>query len=291
MSTPVVITGCNGQLGKSLQKIAEDYHEIDFHFLESSECDITDRNQVQQAITRLNPEYLINAAAYTAVDKAETEIDDAFAVNAYALQNIGQCMGSKKVLHISTDYVYHQPGPDPLRENTILNPQSQYAKSKAAGEKILMTTSAQSMIIRTSWVYSEFGNNFVKTMLRLSDSNTEIKVVNDQWGSPTYATDLARVLLEIISKDMRLEISNKSWNQVYNYCNKGRITWFDLASQVMELARKDTIIKPIPTAMFPTQAPRPPWSVLDMEKIKSKLNVELTDWKVSLEKCIGYLIN
>jgi dTDP-4-dehydrorhamnose reductase len=291
VNAKVLITGANGQLGRSLNKINEDFTGLQFMFLSSEQCDITDGNQVRQIIKSYNPDYLINAAAYTAVDQAESNEEDAMAVNAFALQNIGQAMANKKVIHISSDYVYHLEERIPYHEDMPLNPQSVYARSKAMGESILQRTKCDSIIIRTSWVYSEFGNNFLKTMLHLLDTKDEINVVDDQWGCPTYATDLAYVIMHIIREDLKNLISPKSWNKVYNYSNLGKTNWYEYACAIVQMAGKSLLINPIPTVLYPRPAARPPWGVLDTSRIKSEFNIEIPAWKVSLEKCIGILIN
>ncbi len=247
--------------------------------------------QVEETIESFNPDYLVNTAAYTAVDNAESEPEKAMAVNAYALQNIGQAMEGKKVFHISSDYVYHGDEHIPQVEDMDLNPQSVYAQSKAHGESILRRTECDSIILRTSWLYSEFGNNFVKTMLRLANTKKEINVVDDQWGSPTYTSDLAQVIMNIILSDVTGIVNISSWNQIYNYSNSGIITWHTFAKKIMELADQEMVINPIPSALFPTEATRPPWGVMDTQKITNEFNCEIIDWKVSLEKCINILIN
>ena len=291
MKARILIIGANGQLGQSLLKIGNHYPALELKFVDSTECDITQRTQVFDLVKKFDPQYLINAAAYTKVDLAESEPDQAMAVNAFALQNIGQAMEGRKCIHISSDYVYHLEDQFAYREDMDLNPQSVYARSKAQGEIILRRTNCNSIIIRTSWVYSEYGNNFLKTMLRLAETRSEINVVDDQWGSPTYATDLAQLILNIISTDVNGTVPDDAWNQIYNYSNKGKITWYNFAKEIMKLADLDTRVNPIPSALFPTKAKRPPWGVMDIQKIKNAFNCNLIDWKVSLEKCIDILIN
>ncbi|NNF36844.1 MAG: dTDP-4-dehydrorhamnose reductase [Saprospiraceae bacterium] len=291
MNIKVLITGANGQLGRSIKKIIEDFSDLQFMFLTSEQCDITDGDKFRKIIEDYNPDYLINAAAYTAVDQAESNEEDAMAVNAYALQNIGRAMAGKKCIHISSDYVYHLDKDVPYTEDMPLNAQGVYARSKAIGESILQRTSCDSIIIRTGWLYSEFGNNFLKTMLHLSETRNEINVVDDQWGCPTYATDLAYVILHIIHEDSKNKVSLKSWNKVYNYSNIGVTNWYEYACTIIKMAGKSLLINPIPSVLYPMPATRPPWGVLDTTKIKSEFSIEIPAWKVSLEKCIDILIN
>jgi dTDP-4-dehydrorhamnose reductase len=287
----IVITGSEGQLGKCLQQVSKFYPQYEFFFLNKDNCDITSYDQVKDVFTSIDPDYVINAAAYTAVDKAESEPDNAYAINAYALRNIGHNLAQGKCIHISTDYVYHNDLRYPMSEDAVLNPQGIYAKSKLLGEKIILSSPCQSMIIRASWVYSAYGSNFVKTMLRLSESHSEIGVVNDQIGSPTYGIDLALCIMDIIKSDDNSLVAGDGWNHIYNFSNEGKISWYDFAVAIFEKANVDVSVRPITTSQYPTPASRPPWSVLDTTRIKKTFGVKISPWNVSLEKCIHDLFN
>lgn len=287
----IIVTGAGGQVGQELQAAAKNINDFSFYFFDKKSLDITDSDQTRQVLEKVSPDYIINAAAYTAVDKAEEEQEKAFAINADALKNLCQNI-SCKILHLSTDYIYHGSNKAPITEDQSLNPESIYAQSKLAGEEILRKHSQQALIIRTSWVYSSFGNNFVKTILRLGKERNQLSVINDQIGSPTYARDLAATILHIIHLDAAGNVSPHHWNDTYNYCNKGAISWYDFAKEIFVISdNNNTQITPISTSEYNALAPRPGWSVLDTTKISSTFNIKIIDWKVSLEKCIAILIN
>ena len=230
------------------------------------------------------PQYLINCAAYTAVDRAEQEKDLAFQVNAEAVGVLAAICKENhtKFIHISTDYVFDGTATAPYKEDSLTNPQSVYGASKLEGEKQALQFNPAAIIIRTSWVYSEYGKNFVKTMLKLLSEKDEISVVNDQVGSPTYAADLAEAIMQIISAPL--------WQAgIYNYSNEGIISWYDFAVAIKELIGSTCRINPIPTSQYPTAAKRPAYSVLDKSKIKQAFKIELKDWKQSLASCIANL--
>ena len=230
------------------------------------------------------PQYLINCAAYTAVDRAEQEKDLAFQVNAEAVGVLAAICKENhtKFIHISTDYVFDGTATAPYKEDSLTNPQSVYGASKLEGEKQALQFNPAAIVIRTSWVYSEYGKNFVKTMLKLLSEKDEISVVNDQVGSPTYAADLAEAIMKIISAPL--------WQAgIYNYSNEGIISWYDFAVAIKELIGSTCRINPIPTSQYPTAAKRPAYSVLDKSKIKQAFKIELKDWKQSLASCIANL--
>jgi dTDP-4-dehydrorhamnose reductase len=280
----ILVTGSNGQLGKELQQIASSFPFFDFIFLSKEDLPIHDVEKVKELVKINHPQYLINCAAYTAVDRAEQEKDKAFQVNGEAVGVLATICKEQycKFIHISTDYVFDGTASVPYNEESPTNPQSVYGASKLEGEKQALQFNPESLIIRTSWVYSEFGKNFVKTMLRLLSEKEEINVVNDQVGSPTYAKDLAEVILQIIS--------SQRWQPgIYNYSNDGVISWFDFAMLIKELSGSPCKINPIPTSAYPTAAKRPAYSVLDNSKIQEIFNIGVKGWKESLATCLDNL--
>ncbi len=280
----ILVTGSNGQLGKELQEIASSFPFFDFIFLSREDLPIHDVEKVKELFKINRLQYLINCAAYTAVDKTEMEKELAFQINGEAVGILAAICKENycKFIHISTDYVFDGTASVPYKENSPTNPQSVYGASKLEGEKQALQANPDSLIIRTSWVYSEFGKNFVKTMLRLLSEKEESSVVNDQIGSPTYAKDLAEVILQIIS--------SQNWQPgIYNYSNDGIISWFDFAVLIKELSGSSCKINPIPTSAYPTAAKRPAYSVLDKLKIQETFNIGIKEWKESLTQCLGRL--
>ena len=277
----ILVIGAKGQLGSELQELSKDY-PFQFFFYDVAEMDIANKDLVDQGIVRLKPDYLINCAAYTAVDKAETDKELAFAINADAVKYLAQaCTDSGvKFIHISTDYVFNGNGKEPYKENDALSPINVYGESKLKGEKEAIAGNRDVIIIRTAWVYSAYGSNFVKTMLQLMKSKPEINVVADQVGSPTYAHDLAEAILQIIS-------SGKWVEGIYHFTNNGVISWFDFANEIKNLTSLDCKVNPIPTEKYPTPAKRPKYSVLDKTKIQQTFGIKLKDWKESLKKCLS----
>jgi dTDP-4-dehydrorhamnose reductase len=232
------------------------------------------------------PDYVVNCAAYTAVDKAESEQVLCYKINAEAVVNLSAAckLTGSKLVHISTDYVFSGDGTRPYREDDITGPLSVYGKSKLQGEQALKGNH-DSIIIRTSWLYSQYGNNFVKTMLRLGREREELRVVNDQSGSPTYAPDLADAILQIIE----VSSGDSFRNGTYHYCNTGTTTWYAFAKNIIEKAALKCRVIPIETKDYPTAAPRPAYSVLDTEKIRKTFGITIPDWEESLDKCIKLL--
>jgi dTDP-4-dehydrorhamnose reductase len=236
--------------------------------------------------------YCINCAAYTAVDKAESEKELAFSVNAGAPGILAKVCkkNNTKLVHISTDYVFNGASTVPYKEEYPTDPQSVYGASKLEGERKIIQTNPDSIIIRTSWVYSAFGKNFVKTMLKLMKEKQEISIVNDQIGSPTYAADLAEVIMQIIGKSS-IHHSPLTTHGIYNYSNNGVISWYDFAIAIKELTGSHCKINPIPTSQYPTPAKRPAYSVLDKTKIQQAFGIKLKDWKESLAVCLQRIQN
>lgn len=280
----ILVTGANGQLGKELQQLAPGFPQFEFIFLAKEDLPIHHFEMVRHYFSVYHPAYLINCAAYTAVDRAESEKDRAFQINAEAVGVLAAVckQHSTRMIHISTDYVFDGTATGPYTEDAPTNPQSVYGASKLEGEKQALQFNPDSVIIRTSWVYSEYGKNFVRTMLKLMQEKKEISVVNDQLGSPTYAADLAEAVLQIIR-------SGKWEPGIYHYCNKGVISWYDFAVTIKEVTASTCKISPIPTTAYPTAAKRPAYSVLDTQRIRDTYSMEMKDWVLSLKTCLDRL--
>lgn len=279
----ILVTGANGQLGYELQQLAPRFPKHQFLFCSRAEVDVTNPNAVQKVFETFKPDYCINCAAYTAVDKAETEVAAAFAGNATAPQTLALACAKAgaKFIHISTDYVFDGQAKAPQTEEAPTNPVNQYGQSKLQGEKEVMAANADAIIIRTSWVYSSHGANFVKTMLRLMQSRPEVRVVADQFGSPTYAADLAAAIMQIVEG---------RWQPgIYHYRNQGIISWADFAQAIKEITQAECNVIPIPTTEYPTPAPRPLYTAMDISKIKKVFGITPPHWKESLQKCIALL--
>ena len=279
----VIVTGANGQVGQSLQFIAPNYPDIQFVFCDSKELDITNLNKIKQLFEQFKPNCCINAAAYTAVDKSESEPEMANLINVVGPKNLAEvCKEFNTILiHISTDFVFDGTKDTPYTEEDIPNPTGVYGQTKLDGEKAIQTTWQKHFIIRTSWVYSQFGNNFMKTMLRLASERDKLSVVNDQIGTPTNAVDLAEALLKIVTVHSKL---NAEHYGIYNFSNEGQCSWYYFAKKIFEFNNIKINLVPIPTTSFPTPAKRPAYSVLDKSKIKEVFGVEVKYWETSL-KC------
>ncbi len=272
----ILITGGNGQLGTSLGMILPDAIRTDYDVL-----DITNENAVRQFVKRNNVDTIINCAAYTAVDKAEDNIDAATKINVDGPRNLAK--SGAKIIHISTDYVFDGSGHTPYQTWEPTSPKSVYGKTKLAGEQAVMDYANMAIVIRTAWLYSPYGNNFVKTMLRLGDEKKSINVVNDQIGTPTYAADLAHAIKAVLPQ-------MKSKNAgVYHFTDEGVCSWYDFATEIMNMAGKKCVVRPIPTSEYPTRASRPAYSVLDKTKIKKVFGIQIPHWRQSLEMCIKQL--
>ena len=280
----ILVTGANGQLGSELRELASSFPQHQFLFCTREEMDITDEQSIQTVWASFQPQYCINCAAYTAVDKAETEVEAAFAGNATAVKNIAAACaaGGTRLIHISTDYVFDGAGTQPYEEDHPTGPINVYGQSKLKGEQEALAANPDVLIIRTSWVYSAYGNNFVKTMIRVMQSRPEVRVVADQQGCPTYAADLAQAILQIVD-------SGKWQSGIYHYSNAGVTTWFDFAHYIKELIQADCSVQAIPTKAYPTPAKRPAYSVMDTRKISQTFNIVPKPWKESLQVCIEKL--
>ena len=282
----ILVTGANGQLGKELKDLAPEFPDAEFLFLSREDLPIHHFELVRNVFDSFKPNYCINAAAYTAVDKAEAEQELARLINAEAVGVLAAVAASHdcRLLHVSTDYVYDGKKEGAHSEDDQTAPVSVYGKTKLEGEQLGQEFDPQILIIRTSWVYSCYGNNFVKTMMRLMKTREEISVVDDQWGSPTWAKDLASCLMEIIR--------HKEWHPgVYNFSNEGKITWYQFALEIKERINSSCRINSIPTSSYPTPAKRPANSLMDKNKIKETFGMQLTDWKQSLAECIKQIEN
>lgn len=283
----ILVTGANGQLGQEFRAIALLFPHYNFLFTGKDDLAIEKFETVQNYFSKKNINFCINCAAYTAVDKAETEIDKAFLINATAVENLASVCKQYQVqlIHISTDYVFNGNSQQAYKETDSTNPSSVYGQSKLKGEQLALIKNPSTIIIRTSWVYSSFQNNFVKTMLRLMKEKESINVVNDQTGCPTYANDLAKCIMSIVAQNETLP--NK--HAIYNYCNQGAISWYQFATTIKELTNSSCIVTPIPTSQYPTAAKRPMYSVLNTSLIQNTFAIEIPHWKQSLQKCLQLL--
>ncbi len=278
----VLVSGANGQLGSEIRELSSSY-PYSFHFTDKNELDITDEKAILTFTKKHQINAIINCAAYTAVDKAESEVEVCDAINHLAVKYLSNAAkeGGAKFVHISTDYVFDGCGFVPYVEDMLTSPRSVYGKTKLDGENALLHVAPKnSIIIRTSWVYSSYGANFVKTMLRLGKERETLGVIYDQVGTPTYARDLAKVILDILPK-----IDNET-PQIYHYSNEGVLSWYDFAKEIMRMAKLTCKIEPIETKSYPTPAKRPHYSLLNKTKIKETFGVEIPYWKDSLDECL-----
>lgn len=280
----ILVTGANGQLGSEIKVLADNYPSFEFIFTDIADFPLDNASEIIQNFNLIQPDIVVNCAAYTAVDKAEQDTVVADAINHLAIGTLASLCQAKgaKLLHISTDYVFDGTSPIAYKEDAFPNPKSVYGVTKLAGEIACLKNCPGSIIIRTAWVYSEFGNNFVKTMLRLMDERDTLSVVRDQIGSPTYAGDLAQVILTILC-------STKWEPGIYHYSNEGEISWFDFAIDIKTLSQKSCEINGIPSSSYPTPAERPAYSLLDKTKIREVYGIEAIDYQISLKKMIARL--
>ena len=280
----IVVTGANGQVGQSIKLLSDLYPDVKFSFLTRDDLSISDREALNSFFQNQKPTVLINCAAYTAVDKAETEQELALSVNATAVETLaGICKEfNTKFVHISTDYVFDGNASIPYKESDSTNPVNYYGFTKLQGENLAIAANPETIILRTSWVYAPHGKNFVKTMLKLMQDRTELNVVGDQFGSPTYAPDLAEALLKIALSDHIIP-------GVYHFSNDGIISWFDFATAIAEISHSSCKVNAITTAQYPTPAKRPSYSGLNKSKIQSNYSIQLKPWRDSLQDCIQKL--
>jgi len=282
----ILVTGANGQLGNEMRVISPVYHAFNFLFVTKDDLRIDDMDAVKNYFSSHSIDYCVNCAAYTAVDKAEAESETALLVNATAVGNLAAVCKNygTQFIHISTDYVFDGTATVPYKENHPVAPVNMYGETKLKGEELAKQNNPDSIIIRTSWVYSSFGNNFVKTMLRLMKEKEQLNVVSDQQGCPTYAADLAATIMQIITSGKAAEQPG-----IYNYSNTGVINWYQFAVAIKELSGSKCLVKPIPSSNYPTPAKRPSYSVMDTAKIQQSFNIAIPFWKDSLQKCLSLL--
>ncbi|CAN5245116.1 dTDP-4-dehydrorhamnose reductase [soil metagenome] len=281
----ILVTGAGGQVASELKVISKLYNQYHFIFADKQLLPVDDFEKVETFFSEQPIDFCINCAAYTAVDKAETEKEKAFLINGEAAGHLAKVckQHATKYIHISTDYVLNGTGTQPYKENHPVDPVNTYGASKLKGEQLVFENNPEAVIIRTSWVFSSFGNNFVKTMIRLMKERECINVVNDQKGSPTYAADLADVIMKVVTDNVVLH------NRIYNYCNEGETTWYDFALKIKELTKSPCQVNGIPSEQFPTPAKRPHYSVLDTTLIQQQLRINIPNWKDALERCITLL--
>lgn len=284
MGAKILITGSKGQLGSEIRLLENQYPHYSFLFTDIDELDITNSQAVESFFAAESPSFIINCAAYTAVDKAEEDTENCFKVNELAVGVLARSAAKHqcKLIHVSTDYVFDGTSCIPYTESMPVNPQTTYGRSKLAGEQLLLTHLPNAVVVRTSWLYSSFGHNFVKTILRLSRSKSSLKVIFDQIGTPTYAADLAQVLLTIVSAPTFTP-------GVFHYSNEGVCSWYDFAVKIAALDNNDCSIIPIETKDYPTQTPRPHYSVFNKQKIKNTYPISIAHWEHSLKKCLALI--
>lgn len=282
----ILVTGANGQLGNEFQVLAPAFPGYHFLFVTKDEVSIADPAAIDKYFAAHSIDFCINCAAYTAVDKAESDEANAFLINATAVGNLATACArhDAQLIHISTDYVFDGTANAPYKEEDQTNPVSVYGRSKLLGEELAIKSAPNTIIIRTAWVYSSFKNNFVKTMLRLMGEKDSINVVSDQAGCPTYAADLADIIMQIIASG-----KSKTNAGIYHYSNAGITNWYEFAVAIKKLSGSNCIVNPITTAQYPTPAKRPAYSVLDTTKIRNTFGLNIPAWEESLKKCLHLL--
>ena len=280
----ILVTGANGQLGWELGRLAKSYPTIKFVFIDRSQLDLAFPEAFEKMIHTIKPDCIVNTAAYTAVDKSETEKALAYTVNATAVQELARISKALSIPFItySTDYVFDGEATQPYATSTKVDPVNFYGSTKAAGETLAKEANEDTIIIRTSWVFSSHGNNFVKTMMRLMKERESLNIVADQKGRPTYAKDLAMATMKLIEAIN----AGKSIKGVYHFANMGETTWFDFAAKIKAIAGLDCALNPIETKDFPTPAKRPAYSVLDTSNIEEALSISIPNWEDALESCM-----
>ncbi|CAA6819793.1 MAG: dTDP-4-dehydrorhamnose reductase (EC [uncultured Sulfurovum sp.] len=285
----ILVTGDKGQLGNEIKVLSVDVNNCNFYFIDRDNLDITDREALESFCKDKSIHIIINCAAYTAVDQAESDVETANEVNHLAVKTMAQIAKKESIrlIHISTDYVFDGENYRPYLENDVVNPQGVYGETKLEGENAILKENPEgAVIIRTSWVYSSFGNNFVKTMLRLAKERDELGIIFDQVGTPTYAKHLAETILHIVHNNTKAQESV----EIYHYSNEGVCSWYDFAKAIFELSDITCKVNAIKTAQYPTPAKRPHYSVLDKEKIKSHYQtLEIPYWKDGLKECLSHL--
>lgn len=284
----ILVTGSNGQLGKSIQDRAENFPEHQFIFTDIEELDITNENALDHYFSDNNINFLINCAAYTAVDKAEEDQEKAYLINTEAVKLLAgfSMKYNFTLIHISTDYVFSGKNFRPYTEADLPEPNGVYGKSKHEGEQAIFEYAKHAVIIRTSWLYSEYGQNFITTMLRLGNEREVLKIVSDQIGTPSYAGDLADAILHLINNNYTTEIV-----EIFHFSNEGVASWYDFALEIMKQATIDCKVLPIKTEDYPLPAPRPFYSIMSKEKFRQSFNQDIPHWTESLKKCLDILVH
>ncbi len=287
MTTPVLVTGSRGQLGDAIRRRIDRFPAYTFTLTDIDELDLCDKKAVLDFVRRGRYAYIINCAAYTAVDRAESDAERCLQINRDAVGHLATAAREvgARIIHISTDYVFDGRATRPYREDDTPSPTSVYGRTKLAGEQLLLRElPTDAVILRTAWLYSEVGNNFVKTMLRLGAERPEIRVVNDQLGSPTYAGDLAEAVLHILT-------APTFHPGIYHYTNEGTCSWYDFARHILATAHPTCAVHPIPTTDYPTPAARPAYSVLDKSRIRTVYGLSIPRWQDSLDRCLQHLMD
>lgn len=284
--TTILITGSKGQLGNEMQQAAVRFPDFNYIYTDVAELDICDKSALDAFVKANNVNVIVNCAAYTAVDKAEDDVELCHKINRDAVRNIAEVANDNKVkvVHISTDYVFDGTNYLPYTEDMPVCPATVYGKSKLEGEQALLENCKESVILRTAWLYSSFGNNFVKTMMKLGTERDSLGVIFDQVGTPTYAADLADAILQLLSNETFVP-------GIYHFSDEGVCSWYDFTKTIHRMANITCDVKPIETKDYPARTPRPHFSVLNKGKIKSTYGISIPHWEVSLEKCIGLLHN
>lgn len=280
----ILVTGAGGQLGQELKSLSANYPSYTWKFAGSKELNVADENQVKHYLSKFSPDVIVNCAAYTAVDKAESDQDNAYAVNVEGVSYLAANAGEALLIHVSTDFVYDGNHHKAYQETDPTNPVGMYGKTKLEGEQKLRQTAKNYVVLRTSWLYGSYGKNFMKTMLALAASRSELSVVADQIGTPTYTGDLAQAIVKIIE-------NGGVENGVYHFSNEGAASWYDFAHAIFELSGTAIKLNPINTEAYPTPAKRPHFSVLDKTKIKNSISMDIPHWRDSLKVALGKLDN
>ena len=282
----ILVTGSNGQLGSEMQQAAKRFPNFKYIFTDVAELDICDKNTLNNFVKKNGVNFIVNCAAYTAVDKAEDDVELCYKINRDAVKNIAEVAqeNAVKVVHVSTDYVFDGTNYVPYTEDMPVCPSSVYGKSKLEGEQVLLENCKDAVIIRTSWLYSSFGNNFVKTMMKLGTERDNLNVIFDQVGTPTYAADLAENILNVISHESFVP-------GIYHFSDEGVCSWYDFTKTIHRIANITCNVQPIETKDYPVRTPRPHYSVLNKAKIKSTYGISIPHWEESLEKCINLIHN
>lgn len=284
----ILVTGSNGQVGSELQSLASQYPHFHFVFTGSKELNIGNRQAIEQTFELYKPDFCINCAAYTAVDKAETEVEKARLINATGVAYLAKVCNQygATLVHISSDYVYHNQINRPLLETDSTSPKGIYAKTKLEGDQLALAANQDVIILRTSWVFSSFGHNFLKTMIRLGEERDTLSVVYDQIGVPTYARDIANAILAIIQK---IDEGKEGVGGIYNFAPSGVTCWYDFARAIFEIESIDCQVNPIPTSAYPLPAPRPHYSILNCAKIRKTFGIPIPYWRDSVRDCLTLL--